>query len=494
MGRAIDIYRHVVAAREETLPRDDKRIEVSRYNLADHLEEVGRYAEAARQFRVLEQTRTRTLGADHEKTVNVRWCASECERKAAGNPAPAAGNFERRSEIRTVNDRALRLVKEGDFAQAAELFKWLGEVHVESFDAEDPAALTEAHNLAHSLSMYGSKDKAIEIYRYVLAGREEILPADAEDTRITRGNLAILFKNARRFTEAAEQYGKVVATERRVLGEKDPKTLSDVHSWAFALAHAGRVDEAIEIYRRLVAAWEELVSPEDERILAARYNLGDHLEEVGAFAEAAQQFRALEQARARAQGEDHEKTRQARSRAIECERQAAAGTPRPEDTPRPADASELAERLVKRNAEAVEHMRDGWLYEAMAGLFEAATEARELDGDDHPLAVSLRANLAFCLGEAGYRDEAAQAFGRIAASLERSLGARHPATQSAHLNRARWAGDVEELRSIADARVRTLGGQDPASLVAGDHLAVALHGARRDEEAARVLRDLIKLR
>jgi len=94
---------------------------------------------------------------------------------------------------------------------------------------------------------------------------------------------------------AAEPFGeKAWEISQRLLGESDPRTMTDAAAYAAILDGLGRFDESEAIYRRALAVFEKSLGPDHYEVAATLHNLGAVLVARGKYNEAEDNYcRAL---------------------------------------------------------------------------------------------------------------------------------------------------------------------------------------------------------
>lgn len=91
---------------------------------------------------------------------------------------------------------------------------------------------------------------------------------------------------------AAEPFGKKAwGLSQRLLGESDPRTMTDAAAYAAILDGLGRYDESETIYRRALAVFEKSLGPVHYEVAATLHNLGAVLVAQENYKEAEEHYR-----------------------------------------------------------------------------------------------------------------------------------------------------------------------------------------------------------
>jgi tetratricopeptide (TPR) repeat protein len=117
--------------------------------------------------------------------------------------------------------------------------------------------------------------------------------------------LGALLYNDGKLGEAEPYYREVLAIQRRVLGEDNPQTISQIHGLGLLLMYQHKLAEAEPLLREAAQKMQQLLGDENQNALLAKCNLGYLLEREGRLDEAESIERdAIGKAR-HALGEDH---------------------------------------------------------------------------------------------------------------------------------------------------------------------------------------------
>ncbi|HEU4422046.1 MAG TPA: tetratricopeptide repeat protein [Pilimelia sp.] len=242
---------------EHTLGDNHDTTLVTRNNLAQVYDAVGRLDEAIDLLTRTLADRERVLGPDHPHALTLR--------NNLASAYETAGRLDEAIDLYTRNLTHRERV--------------LGPDH--------PGTLTSRNNLAYAYRAAGRLDEAIELYTRTLAGCERVLGPDHTDTLNSRNNLASAYQAVGRLNEAIDLHTRTLADYERVLGPDHPDTLTSRNNLASAYEAAGRLDEAIDLLTRTLTDRERVLGPDHPHTLTSRNNLANAYRTAGRLDEAA---------------------------------------------------------------------------------------------------------------------------------------------------------------------------------------------------------------
>jgi len=182
-------------SRVQSLPEEDDQRLVAGANLADALDDHGRYSEAEASYREVLVVRQSVLGCEHPSTL-----ATAC-------------------------NLATTLSHQGKYAEAEATYREVLVVQQRVLGSEHPDMLRTACNLASALGCQGKHVEAEAAYREVLVVQQRVLGSEHLDTLATACNLASALDDQRKHVEAEAAYREVLVVQQRVLGSEHPHTL-----------------------------------------------------------------------------------------------------------------------------------------------------------------------------------------------------------------------------------------------------------------------------
>lgn len=86
-------------------------------------------------------------------------------------------------------------------------------------------------------------------------------------------HLAAAHRSGGRLDEAIDVYETTLASNRRVLGDDHPQTLTSANNLATAYANAGRLDEAIDLYEATLTICRRVLDDDHPTTTLVRDNL-----------------------------------------------------------------------------------------------------------------------------------------------------------------------------------------------------------------------------
>ncbi|GEM_PF-1728086 len=276
MGRyseAENALRELVVSRTRTLGAEHEETLESIGNLGTLLDHLGKPEEAERLARRVLDVRRRTLGTDHPDTLAAQnaLCAALWQQKRGQ---------EAESLARNALDTCRRVY---------------GEAH--------PATSTVLGNLAAIVSSLGRKAEAEHLTREALDLTEQRLGATHPGTITARANLGVQLLEQNRLDEAQIVFRRVLADRRAALGDDCPNLAVDQHNLASVLLKQGRLSEAEKLSRDAVAHCLRVVGQESVRTVEIQAGLGRILVKAGKHEEAEAMLVGVLGARRRLLGE-----------------------------------------------------------------------------------------------------------------------------------------------------------------------------------------------
>ena len=337
-------------------------------------------------------------------------------------------------------------------------------------DRHAPADLRRRHHHATARAWSGQQLEAIEQFERLVADQKRILGDDFSETLEARRHLAYWLARSGQVAVAVEEFERLVSDRQRIFGTDHPATLAartDLAVW-LGKADQGDPDGAIWELDRLIADRQRIFGTDDVDTLAVRESLVGCLEYMDYSVEFIEQYELLVRDRQRIFGHDHLTTLAARrdlawavfddfqySEAIELYDQLLADRQRifgPDDADTLVVRLELADILEmdKRWSEAGEHYQ------------EVLAAYRRTFGDDHPTTLQARDRLIYFLER--LREAAGDK--QLRAEWQRILGADHAdspegRTGFAKLRAGRVSEAVEVFEQLIANQQHTRGSDHP---------------------------------
>ncbi|MEV0360259.1 FxSxx-COOH system tetratricopeptide repeat protein [Nocardia sp. NPDC050697] len=240
--------------------------------------------------------------------------------------------------------------------------------------------------------------RAVFYAEQTLTDHRRVLGDDHPDTLSTRGQLAYIYREANRATEAIELYEQLLTDLRRVLGDDHPGTLRTRDNLAYTYEKAGRTTEAIELFEQVLTDHRRVLGDDHPDTLRTRHNLAYTYEKAGRATKTIELFEQLLNDHRRVLGDDHAAT------------------------------------LNTRHNLAYTYEKAGRTTEAIELFEQVLTDRQRVLADDHPDTLSTRHQLACAYREAGRATEAIELFEQVLTDRRRVLGDDHAATLNTRHN------------------------------------------------------------
>ena len=177
------------------------------------------------------------------------------------------------------------LVRQGQHAEAVALYRE-NLAATPDDDQEHENTLADKANLAAALSDMGEHAETEALLRGVLATEERLHGMGDARTLQTAPMLGRALQNQGKYAEAVAVYRSALAAQRRVLGPEHPQTLRTMHNLAFSLSSMGQYAEAEPLYRSVLEGHNRALGPEHVDTLNTARNLVNTLDALGKHAEA----------------------------------------------------------------------------------------------------------------------------------------------------------------------------------------------------------------
>ena len=172
-------------------------------------------------------------------------------------------------------------------------------------EAEQSDYLTNIAELAMIYRNQRRFKKAGELEAQVMETRKKALGVENPSTLDSMNNLATIYREQGRLKEAEELVGQVIETRKRVLGVEHPDNLKSISNLASVLHDQGKNDEAEQIIRQALEEMERALGKEHPDTLKSISNLAAVLHGQGKYDEAEQMNRRALEGRERVLGKEH---------------------------------------------------------------------------------------------------------------------------------------------------------------------------------------------
>lgn len=280
----------------------------------------------------------------------------------------------------------------------AESYNRIGEyeLSVEHYGAAFDAATTPADRVsmllrkARATGNLGNIPGATELARQALALASG-LPADSRERMFAESTTAAFECDAGQFQACLDGYTRVLATQRRVLGDSDPNTLESMYGLAVANSRLAHHAAAEALFKEVIARHRAQSATPGAGLFAATTSLAEDYMEQARYAEAEALLKPALVQIEQMFGPDHPGT--------------------------------LATSMVLASAIS---KQPGRLAEARPYLEQALSNAQKLYGEDGSTTVFAESNLAELLRDAGELDAAERHARAAVAHMDRALGTDSP--------------------------------------------------------------------
>jgi eukaryotic-like serine/threonine-protein kinase len=267
------------------------------------------------------------------------------------------------------------------------------------------------------------------------------------------------------YPEARSLFTRAVDIRRRVLGPRNPGTLTSMGLLGWILMEQGHYPEAEKLNRETLEMQRRVLGRQHPDTLGSMSNLGMILNREGRYTEAEKLSRETLEIRRRVLGPQHTAT------------------------------------LISMNNLAIVLSDERHYAEAEELRRETLEIRRRVSGPEHPATLEVMNNLATSLHDDGHVAEA-EKLGRETLEIQRRVsGPEHPDTLLLMANLANYLHDegrdaeAEKLdRETLEIRRRVLGPQHPDTLVSMDNLSILLDDEGRYAEAEKLERSTLDIR
>jgi hypothetical protein len=271
-----------------------------------------------------------------------------------------------------------------------------------------PAGSPGMAQIASYPGFSGSYAAARELYRQVVAARQQARGAEDPGTLAARTRLAYWTGEAGDAAAGRDQLAALVPVSERVLGAEHPDTIDALGSLAYFTGEAGNAAAARDQFAALVPVSERILGAEHPDTLDVRFDLARFTGMAGDAAAARDQHAALLPVTMRVMGPEH------------------------------PDAVDARGNLARFTGEAGDAAAARDQYAALLPVSERVM------GAEHPDTLSARASLARWSGEAGDAATARDQYAALLPVTERVLGAEHPDTLNVRAGLDRWSGRTDD--------------------------------------------------
>jgi non-specific serine/threonine protein kinase/serine/threonine-protein kinase len=320
-----------------------------------------------------------------------------------------------------------------------------------------PETLDAIHHLASLDWNAGEFAKAEALFRECLEARTSSLGEDAPTTLLTMSDLALVLWSQGRFAESESLQVRALEGLTQALGPEDPEVLEAMNDLCLVYQSQGRYEEAEPLARDVHEIRTRILGEDHPLTLTAVNNRASLAFEMGRADEAEALWRGALEIQLRVLGEEHQETLRTMGNLTRVVKD-------------PEERDQLQARVVEA------------LHRTL--------------GDDHPLTLTARYNLAAYYYREGRLTEAEPIFVDVLETRRRVLGPDHPATLSGlhgvgvlYRRMGRYEESEAYLSEALKERRRVEGADHPMVFRTMNGLAKLYALTGREDEAERLFRE-----
>ncbi|KAF8473485.1 hypothetical protein BDZ91DRAFT_714700 [Kalaharituber pfeilii] len=195
----------------------------------------------------------------------------------------------------------------GHYRKAEEMCKVILATR-EKLGADHPSTVDTINNIAVVYKQQGKYSQALELYQRTLAGREKSLGVDHPSTLDTVHGMAIVYEEQGKYSQALELYQRALAGYEKSLGVDHPSTLQTVNNMANVYMQQGKYSQALELYQRALAGCEKSLGVDYPSTLGIVNNMANLYEEQGKYSQALELYQRALAGCEKSLGVDHPST------------------------------------------------------------------------------------------------------------------------------------------------------------------------------------------
>jgi CHAT domain-containing protein/Tfp pilus assembly protein PilF len=294
------------------------------------------------------------------------------------------------SEANALNKRVFELYRAGKFVEAISLAQQVLAMREKALGPNHPDVAQSLYNLA---ALYGEQlrySEAEPLYKRALAIYGKALGSDHRNVAMVLVNLASLYQEQGRYTEAESLDKRALAVYEKALGPDHPDVATALSNLAILYDAQGRYAEAEPLYKRALAIKEKALGPDHVGVAISLQGLAVLYWRQGRYAEAEPLFKRALGIKEKTLGPDH-----------------------------PRVATTLSSLALVYDAEDRYADEEPLLKRALA------IEEKAL-GPNHPELATDLLNLAVLYNHQGRNAEGEPLYKRALAIKEKALGPNHP--------------------------------------------------------------------
>ncbi|KAF2202161.1 kinesin light chain [Delitschia confertaspora ATCC 74209] len=176
----------------------------------------------------------------------------------------------------------------------------------EACNSEDSVLLLD--RIGRCEQTLGRYEAAEATHRKVLKQREKLLGKKNPHTLTSMNEVALALSYQGRYAEADKMYQETLALEEKMLGEEHSDTLTSMNNMEFVLNNQGKYTEAEEMHQKTLALREKVLGKEHPETLISMNGVALALGNQGKYTEAEKMYQEMLALREKVFGKDHRKT------------------------------------------------------------------------------------------------------------------------------------------------------------------------------------------
>jgi len=236
------------------------------------------------------QTRTATVLYGETLLQARKFAEAEAE-FAIVAALPASGAEQWRQSLRARRLAGFSMLEQGHYEEGGKVVLALREEAAARLGAEDVLTLELAGDYVGVLQTLGDLKQARAELLRLIPIRTRLQGYDHPETIGLRETLAINYAYSDEFPAAIDITRTVLASNRKMLGDRHPNTIMSLRSLAGMLNDAGRTQESYELAQQFLAATRERYGVNNRQTVAALNAVGRTAADLGHHDEAEHMFR-----------------------------------------------------------------------------------------------------------------------------------------------------------------------------------------------------------
>ncbi|MFH1146747.1 MAG: tetratricopeptide repeat protein [Pseudomonadota bacterium] len=223
---------------------------------------------------------------------------------------PTYGQIGVLREAETLEQEAVRLHKQGRYAEAIPYAERVLVIREKTLGPEHPDTAISLNNLAGLYRSLGDYAKAEPLYKRALAIKEQVLGPEHPDTAQTLNNLSVFYVSLGDYAKAEPLLKRSLAIYEKAMGPEHPNTATTINNLAGLYGSIGDYGKAEPLHKRALAITEKALGPEHPDTARSLNNLSVFYAYLGDYGKAEPLFKKSLAIREKALGSEHPDTAQ----------------------------------------------------------------------------------------------------------------------------------------------------------------------------------------